>query len=620
MLAYEHSLRQLHGQKLLQPLDLHFALFLMSQAAEAGELAALTFALVSRATSEGHVCLDLRSLRGQTLLPAAPSPIRAPSVEAWRELLLASGVVGRPGEWQPLILDAGDRLYLHRYWAYERALGLSMLKRSHGLMEGIDDGRLRSGLDLLFEPPPEGEVDWQRIASATAVLRRLSIISGGPGTGKTSTVVRILALLREQPGGTDLRIALAAPTGMAASRLQQSIHHAKSRLPLTPDALQAIPEQAMTLHRLLGVRRQGTGFRHQRDNPLPLDVLVLDEASMVDVALMAKLLDALPKQARLILLGDRDQLASVEAGAVLGDLCAGCEGPDLHFVERLRQVTDLQLSDAPVNRGSLHNSVVVLRRSYRFDSASPIGRLAAAVNQGDAPKAESLLRRAPADAGIGWLEVEPSLANLAAERYADLLRQVSEGVPVGQLFDSLQGYRVLCALRGGPFGAERLNLAITRRLQSMGLVSWEGDWFPGRPVMVTRNDYQLGLYNGDTGIVLPHPDHPRQLAVAFATGDGQPRWIAPARLPGCETVFAVTVHKSQGSEFAQVALQLPDQLSPVLCRELIYTAITRARDGFFLAGSAEVFRAAVSRRLSRHSGLVDLLDSESDTSVLTDSL
>jgi len=273
-------------------------------------------------------------------------------------------------------------------------------------------------------------------------------------------------------------------------------------------------------------------------------------------------------------------------------------------------VTDLELSDSPGSQGALRNSVVLLRRSYRFDSESPIGQLAAAVNLGDTQSAESLLRRAPTDAGIGWLEAEPTLANLAAERYAELLRQAAEGVPAGQLFETLQHYRVLCALRAGPFGAERLNLAITRRLQMMGLVALEGDWFPGRPVMVTRNDYQLGLYNGDTGIVLPHPDNPRLLAVAFAAGDGQPRWIAPARLPGCETVFALTVHKSQGSEFGQVDLQLPDQLSPVLCRELIYTAITRAREGFFIAGSAEVFRGAVSRRLSRHSGLVDLLNGE----------
>ena len=606
MSVHEPLLRRLHGLRLLQDLDLHFALFLLSQTREAEEAAALGFALVSRATSEGHVCLDLRGLAGGELFPASVAAMQAPELEIWREALLKSGVVGRPGEWQPLILDPADRLYLHRYWEYEQRLGRAVLARGEAWVERIDEERLKAGLEQLFGIAGKGEVDWQRVASATALLRRLAIISGGPGTGKTTTVVRILALLQAQPDGGKLRIALVAPTGMAASRLQQSIRRAKEDLPLSSRQAAAIPEHAMTLHRLLGVRRQAGGARYHRDNPLPLDVLVLDEASMVDVALMTRLLDALPEHARLILLGDRDQLASVEAGAVLGDLCRGCEGPEQAFARQLEAVTGSSLPECAAGGPRLRNGVVVLRHSYRFAGESSIGRLAAAVNRGDGVAAESLLLETTAEDGLRWLAPGESLPVLAAERYAALLRRMEAGTPVAELFEQLQGFRLLCALRKGPAGAERLNLEIVRRLQFMGLVS-EAEWFPGRPVMVTRNDYQLGLYNGDIGIVLPHPETPGQLRVAFSGGAGAIRWIAPARLPECETAFALTVHRSQGSEFGEVVLQLPEQSSPVLCRELIYTAITRARKGFMLAGPREIFRQAVQRRLERHSGLADLL-------------
>lgn len=607
MTPHERLLRSLRGQQAISDLDLHFAGFLMTQAKGSDEVLALAAALASHVSAEGHVCLDLRTVAGQPLFPATPGAIDAPSLAEWRASLEASGVVGRPGEWQPLILDDADRLYLHRYWSYEQLLGQALLARADGLIDGVDRARLAAGLEGLFQGPPAAAVDWQKVAAATALLRRLSVISGGPGTGKTSTVVRILALLRSQPGGDSLRIALAAPTGMAASRLQQSIRESKQGLPLSGDAIGGIPENATTLHRLLGVRRLGTGFRHHREHPLPLDVLVLDEASMVDVALMAKLIDALPSAARLILLGDRDQLASVEAGAVLGDICRGCDGPGETFAEMLRQCTQEPVAATKGIEAPLSDSVVVLRHSYRFAGESPIGRLAAAVNLGDVSAAEDLLRGDGEDADVGWLGLGMSIPAYAAERYAVLFRRVAEGVPAERLFEQLREFRVLCALRNGAEGAERINASITRRLHQMGLASLESAWYPGRPVMVTRNDYQLELYNGDTGIVLPLPEDPHKLAVAFPGVDGRPRWIAPARLPDCETVFAVTVHKSQGSEFGEVVLQLPEQPGPVLCRELIYTAITRARRGFRLSGPEEVFRYAISRRMARQGGLSDLL-------------
>lgn len=606
MPQFDLQLRNLLAQRVIGPLDLHFSRFLLDTAEQADELLGLTAALVSAARSEGHVCLDLAALSGSQLMPGTPLAFSLPSLGQWRERLLQSGVVGRPGAWQPLILDAGDRLYLHRYWDYEQRVGHSLMKRASQTVELVDESRLREGLAVLFTPSAEaGQVDWQKVAAATAVVQRVSVISGGPGTGKTTTVVRILALLRQQPGGAGLRIALAAPTGMAASRLQHSIRNSKHQLPLAAEALAAIPEEAVTLHRLLGVQRQGTGFRHHRENPLPLDLLVLDEASMVDVSLMASLLEALPEQARLILLGDRDQLASVEAGAVLGDICQDCEGAGSRFNRRLAVLSGERLSDSGVSTGRLRDNVVVLRRSYRFGSDSPIGLLASAVNRGDADTAEALLGSSKEGDEIDWQSVDT--ADYAARRYSSLFDRLAAGAPVEELFEMLRAFRLLCALRGGPLGVKQMNQAITRRLAQLGKLRWENEWYPGRPIMLTRNDYALGLYNGDVGIVAPHPDDGAQLAVAFPGVDGQPRWIAPARLPASETVYAMTVHKSQGSEFDEVLLQLPEQSSPVLCRELIYTAVTRARKRFSLVGPEPVLRQAVSRSLIRHSGLVDLL-------------
>ncbi len=601
----ETMLQQLLAQRLIGPLDRHFARFLLQAVESEDPDLALAAALTSAARREGHVCLDLAGIAGVALLEGTPSVFQLPALEQWRDALLGSGAVGRPGQGQPLILDRADRLYLHRYWDYEQRVGHSLLRRAGQTVEAVDERRLSEGLDSLFEPMPEAHlVNWQKLAAATAVLKPLSVISGGPGTGKTTSVVRLLALLRQQPGGDRLRIALAAPTGMAASRLQQSISHSKGRLPLAQEALSAIPEQALTLHRLLGVKGGGRGFRHHRENPLPLDLLVLDEASMVDVSLMAHLLDALPETARLVLLGDRDQLASVEAGAVLGDICQDCEGAGGDFAGKLHELTGEPLQPAEAG-GRLRDQVVVLRHSYRFGADSAIGQLAAAVNRGQAEQARALLLQGDGSQQIEWMQTEA--ATYAAQRYARLFDRLREGAPVEELFEGLRAFRVLCALRGGPQGMQQMNREISRQLAQLGKLQRDREWYPGRPVMVTRNDYALGLYNGDLGLVCPHPEEPEQLAVAFAGTDSAIRWIAPARLHACETVFAMTVHKSQGSEFDEVLLQLPYQSSPVLCRELIYTAVTRARQRFVLNGPEAVFTPAVEQALTRHSGLVDLL-------------
>jgi exodeoxyribonuclease V alpha subunit len=614
MIRSEAILQQLLAARLIGPLDRHFARFLLRAVETEDEGLALAAALSSAARREGHVCLDLAGIAGTRLSEGAPSAYRLPPLDSWRKALLSSGAVGRPGEGQPLILDQSDRLYLNRYWDYEQRVGRSLLRRAGKAVEGVDEPALARDLASLFEPMSGADqVNWQKLAAATAVLQPFAVISGGPGTGKTTTVVKLLALLRQQPNGDRLRIALAAPTGMAASRLQQSISNSKRTLPLPEEILAEIPDQSVTLHRLLGVVGGGTGFLHHRENPLPLDLLVLDEASMVDVSLMAHLLDALPETARLILLGDRDQLASVEAGAVLGDICQDCEGAGSDFTRKLQELTGEPLEPGKA-AGRLRDQVVVLRHSYRFGSDSAIGRLAEAVNRGEAEQAKQLLLREEGSEQIEWKQADT--AAYAAHRYAALFDQLNAGVPVEELFEGLRAFRVLCALRSGPQGMEQMNREISRHLARQGKLALDSEWFPGRPVMVTRNDYALGLYNGDMGLVCPHPEERDQLAVAFPGSDAETRWIAPARLSTCETVYAMTVHKSQGSEFQEVLLQLPHQTSPVLCRELIYTAVTRARQRFILSGPEAVFQPAVERSLERHSGLVDLLREGNENAAL----
>ncbi|MEJ2618907.1 MAG: exodeoxyribonuclease V subunit alpha, partial [Candidatus Thiodiazotropha sp.] len=500
-----NQLKLLRKQNQIQDLDYHLAHFLIQEADQPSWPLALAIALTCRATDEGHVCLDLQQQADRVLLLGSDNTLKAPPLDAWCKALLNSGVVGSPGSRQPLLLDDQHRLYLQRYWDYEQRLAEALLQRAADPVQTLDEMLLKTGLKQLFQQTETNETDWQQVAATNALLSNLTVISGGPGTGKTSTVVRILGLLRQQPGGSQLRIGLVAPTGMAAARLQQSIRDAKSRLPLSSDQLDEIPEQTSTLHRLLGVTARGTGFRHHRQNPLLLDVLILDEASMVDVALMAKLLDALPAQARLILLGDRDQLASVEAGAVLGDICTACDGPSAESAATLAHITGQPIEPQPQSANRLQDRVVVLRHSYRFSADSPIGCLASAINRGEAEQAIQLIHRDDDVAELSWLSDETQTILQGAAHFAELGRAIEQGSPVETLFERLHGFRILTALREGPAGVVQLNQGITSRLREIGAIPQLATWYVGRPVMLTRNDYQLILYNGEKGIVLPHP-------------------------------------------------------------------------------------------------------------------
>ena len=605
-------------------------------------LVLVSAALLCMALDKGDVCLPLARLAGQR--PWLEHSFKLPGLADWRQQLQASPLVGGADSFAPMILDR-ERLYLARYQAYEQHLAERLLLRAADLPR-VDEAQLSESLTRLFTFNAQ-QPDWQRLAAAQAVRRKLAVISGGPGTGKTTTVVRLLALLQAPAveSGSPLRIRLAAPTGKAAARLTESISQQVLSLTVPDDVREKIPTQVTTVHRLLGSRPGTRHFRHHLGNPLPLDVLVVDEASMIDLEMMANLLDALAPHARLVLLGDKDQLASVEAGAVLGDLCrdaeAGWYSPQTR--QWLQAVSGEDLSASGLQedldaRHPLAQQVVMLRYSRRFGEGSGIGQLARWVNQQNAEEARQLLAARRHD-DLFCLslkgEHDHALERLVldgqgdgAQGYRYYLNLLQSARPpldtprddpawtywAQQLLQAFDAFQLLCAVRKGPWGVEGLNQRITAALRKVRLIEGDEQWYEGRPVLMTRNDYGLGLMNGDIGIALKLPESdggPHVLRVAFPRNDGQGgvRFVLPSRLNDVETVYAMTVHKSQGSEFIHTALILPDALNPVLTKELIYTGITRAKRWFSLIEPrGGVFEEAVRRKVKRLSGLMLELD------------
>ncbi|HEX5697522.1 MAG TPA: exodeoxyribonuclease V subunit alpha [Rhodoferax sp.] len=578
----------------LTGLDKAFANFLQQVQPSPEPLHAALAALVSHHFGLGHACLDLTTIRPELRQAATSLP--------WTD-----------GPNSPLVLD-GPRLYLRRNWQAEESIRASIAARL--AQPCPTPANLAESLAQLFtsDTAPTSEPDWQKVACALAARKRFTLITGGPGTGKTTTVVRLLALLQADPARqhAPLRIALAAPTGKAAARLGESIASALQKLPLAMQ--QNIPSQAVTLHKLLQVR---SNLAQDAVPELAVDLVVVDEASMIDLDMMARLLAAVPLTASLILLGDKDQLASVEAGAVMGQLCDGADlgnyTPDT--LAWLAQTTGAHLNAWGGQGSALAQQTVMLRFSHRFSGDSAIGQWARAVNAGDVTGIEKLWRQTPnwqAATATSVDRLQPGqpqdarLTALVKHGWTSWLRTLlplktaacSDTQALAAL-NEFTKFQVLCAVRDGPWGVNHLNQNIA---SSLGL-PLDG-WYTGRPVMVTRNDYNLKLMNGDVGLCLPRS---HGLRVAFPDGQGGIRWILPSRLDAAETVFAMTVHKSQGSEFEHVALVLPDRPVAVLTRELLYTGMTRAKTRLTLVvPQAHVLLHAVAVKVLRSGGLTDL--------------
>lgn len=569
------ALKLLHQQG-FSGLACQFATFIDRKEAGKSTVVSLTAGLLTEAMSQGHVCLNLANPpeiihQLNTFLPN--------NAADWQQQLREAKSVGKPGDYTPLILTENGLLYLYRFWRDEQDVAHAIMQRRHAV-DNVNLEQLQQ--DLANWHNPIAGVDWQKVAVAMALSRHLAVISGGPGTGKTTIVLKILQCLQNQ--SDSLRIGLAAPTGKAAARLQQSISQQQTA-------------EVKTLHRLLGITEHNDQGRYNAERPLPLDVLIIDEASMIDISLMAKLMRAMPAKARLILLGDSQQLASVESGAVLANLSESQQGT--FTADFVAQFPALRLEENTHQNETalLIDSFVRLQHSYRFDKDSLVGQLADRVNAADAETTIQLLNEQTET--IWFRTDERSLLNILTTGYNAFISAVENRLPPQDIIQAFDQFRVLAALKQGPQSVMSVNRLMSRFLAQKG---WRTNqtFYSGRPIMITQNDYRQQLFNGDIGIILRDADG--HLKACFYFGEVL-RWVSLNRLPAHETVFAMTVHKSQGSEFDAVSILLPDEISPILNRELLYTAITRARKSLSIMATENALKHTINSRHQRESGL-----------------
>lgn len=560
-------LAELQASGLLEPLDVELARALCRLAGDVRPEVELAVALTSRNVRRGHSCFPVGISAGELWPHGATAP-DLPEAEQWKHLLRQSAL----NDSGPIVLDEGGRLYLRRYWQLERDIArqLSLRSATLGIIDE-DSTEIRSSLERLF---PGADDSLQRRAALNAIRHSVSLLCGGPGTGKTTTVAAIVALIIErrlQEGADVPRVLLLAPTGKSAARLAEAVRKAKGQIDTSAEVLAEIPEQASTVHRALGMRRGGMRFRRSAELPLEADVIILDEASMVDLGLMRQLLDAAPRHATLLIVGDPDQLTSVEAGSVLRDLVTA--SAETWWSGRATQ----------------------LRKTYRYDDDQPLGKLVAAIRAGNANDVECLLASKEAD-DVAW---SPSAA-LGAEldRAGAHWSAVLSTRSAVEHFELRGRFVVLSPFRRGAVGTERLGALMLDRLQNA-----EGGQPPVTPIIIEENSQELKVFNGDFAMLV---DGDPPIATVQSEAEGFPE-IIEARLPRYSAAFALSVHKAQGSEFDEVLIVLPEQDAPMLSRELLYTAASRARHRVRLVGPKEVVAAAVSRRARRYSGLVDAI-------------
>ena len=587
-------LQELVEKEIISVLELEFVRFLKEISSDESDKVLMAAAACIFAQQKGHVCLDFDDWTDEYLFEDIGSGIKITHSlkKEWKQALRQSSLVSSGNELQPLVLE-DSRLYLHRFWKFEEEL-CSWLEQKSSAFNKLKEPEINAIHSLL--PPSKDlfEVNWQHVALQLSFLKDLVVISGGPGTGKTFTVLNIIVAHARAHSPEKLRIALSAPTGKAARRLSESIEAGKENLNREIISSLEIPETAVTVHKLLGAGFRGNTFKFNEENHLPYDLVVIDEASMLDINMWVRLVRAIGPYTKLIVLGDKDQLASVEAGSILGDICGG----DNSFSEAVTQSLQLvQGIDIPMRETFplINDCIIFLKKSFRFDEKSGIQKFAEAVNESDSDKAISVLKDPLLD-GLAWIEPNSKSIEQLYEKYVLNHYKEFNGLQKNQKLASSNKRKILCALRRGPYGVEHINERAERLIKRDQKLLGSREWFDSRIVMATRNDSLLKIRNGEIGIY-----HDREEVVEF---EGEQKTeVSAARLKEYEPAFAITIHKSQGSEFEEVAIILPNQLNTVLSKEILYTAVTRARLNTLIIVKEGILRKIIERTVSRKSGL-----------------
>lgn len=557
--------------------------------------------LLSKSFSEGHVCIDLKNLDLRVLSEAGYE------TNLDLNVLKKSDLVGEPCEYKPLILF-NDKLYLHRYFTYESSIyeSIKNIISEEKSQREISIKLLlkhKDQLNNLFPTSDFVKIDWQKIAAISAVLNQFTIITGGPGTGKTTTVAKLLSILFTI--NPNIKVALAAPTGKAATRMSESLKNAGQKFTDLQSRFENL--QPLTIHRLLGVVKNDIYFKHNKENPLNYDLIIIDESSMIDISLFSKLLVAIKSKTKLILLGDKDQLASVEAGSLFGDLCVA-QGVLNLFSQKsasiINEFMDKEKSKLTENHIAesehlLFEHIIELQHSYRFSDDGGIGKLSQSIINNKKEELKTFF-----DKSDKSVQVDFEYSTKIFENFIDGFRNYIEEKNIEKALKKLNDLKVLCAVREGEFGIYALNEKIQKYLQNKKLIQINNEFYENRPVIVNSNNYELGLFNGDIGIV--RKDENGHLKVWFESNDGSLKSVLPAFIGSVDTVFAMTIHKSQGSEFNKVLVILPDKEEmELLTRELLYTAVTRAKNKVIIQSKEEVIFKTIEKRVERGSGIID---------------
>ncbi len=576
----------------------HYTLaqFISNSNNDATEFCLWLCVLVSVEINRGNVCLDILSI---PKLNKELSKLNYPAAKELKKKIEASPIVGKEGDQKPLILNS-NMLYLNRYFYNEKKISERLLAMKESRELEIDTHTI----DSLFDTSKI--INYQKLAAIISCKHKLSIISGGPGTGKTWTVSKILALLIQHQKNK-LTIKLAAPTGKAAARLSESIQKLRSEMDLPAEIKNQIPDNAVTLHRLLKIHRFTHRPLYNKHNPLNCDLLVLDEASMIDQQMMSAICTALPVKSKLILLGDKDQLSSVEAGSVFADLCGGLQKTEFNQQQQLWLKQQFKF-ELPVHQSNyaLTDHVVVLQKSHRFDEFSGIGLLAKSINQGDSNKTLQQLKSLDLFSTIKWTqpaenELPTKLKQQAEKAYHPMMQAES----ITQAFIIFHQYQILSAVWNGSTGVDSINNQIETYLKTKNEIHSHTEFYKGKPLMMTSNVYQYDIHNGDIGIIWP--DEQGQLKVWFELNSGKYRTLSLSQCPEYKTAYAMTIHKSQGSEFKHILLILPYTEVAVTTRELFYTGITRAAESVEIWSSESIIKTAITRKTQRVSGLLNRL-------------